>query len=72
MLCRTYQSVRYRYESLYRYRRYRYSYRTEPTEVSRTGIDIVPNLLKCLVPLAELTEVSVPVIPVVYTGGMPR
>ena len=37
MSYRTYRSVRYRYESLDRYRRYRYSYRTELTEVSSTG-----------------------------------
>ena len=47
---RAYQSVRYRYESLYRYRRYRYSYRTELADMSGTGID-VPNFLKCLVPV---------------------
>ena len=46
MLYSTYGSVRYRYESLYRYRRYRYPYRTEVTEVSGTGID-VQNLPKC-------------------------
>ena len=34
MLYRNYQSVLYRYESLYWYRRYRYQYRTEFTEVS--------------------------------------
>ena len=47
MLYRTYQSVRYRYESRYRYRRYRYSNRTELAEVSGTGNDLVLNLLKC-------------------------
>ena len=51
MLYRTYRSVRYRYESLYRYRRYRYPYRAELTEVSGTGIDVVPNLPKCPVPV---------------------
>ena len=43
MLYRNYQGVRYRYESLYRYRRYRYPCRTEVTEVSGTGIDVVPK-----------------------------
>ena len=57
MLYRNYQSVRYRYESLYRYRRYRYPYRTELTEVFGTGID-VQDLRKC----------PVPVIPAVCLG----
>ena len=35
----------------YRYSRYRYGCRTELTEVSGTGIDVVPNLPKCLVPV---------------------
>ena len=35
----------------YRYSRYRYGCRTELPQVSGTGIDIVPNLPKCLVPL---------------------
>ena len=48
---RTYRSVRYRYESLYRYRRYRYPCRAELTEVSGTGIDVVPNIPKCPVPV---------------------
>ena len=43
----TYRSVRYRCESLYRYRRYRYPHRAEVTEVSGTGIYVVPNLPKC-------------------------
>ena len=51
LMYRTYGSVRYRYESLYRYRRYRYSYRTEVTEVSSTGMHVVPNLPKCPVPV---------------------
>ena len=46
----------------YRNVRYRYWRRTEVTEVSGTGIDVVPSLPKC----------PVPVIPAVYTGGMPR
>ena len=46
LMYRNYRSVRYRYESLYRYRQYRYPCRTEVTEVSGTGID-VPNLSKC-------------------------
>ena len=50
MSYRTYRSVRYRYASLYRYRRYRYPYRTELTQVSGTGVDVVPNLPKCQVP----------------------
>ena len=62
MLCRSYRSVQYRYESRYRCHRYRYSYRTELTEVSGTAIDIVQNSPKC----------PVPVIPPVYTTGMPR
>ena len=61
MLYRTYPSVRYRYESLYRHRWYRYPYRTEPTEVSGTFIDVIPNLPTC----------PVPVTPAVYNGGMP-
>ena len=64
MLYRNYRSVRYPYESLYRvpvpvsmsYRTYRsvwYRYwcRTELTEVSGTGINVVPNLPKCPVPV---------------------
>ena len=51
MSCRTYRSVQYRYESLYRFRRYRYPCRTELTEVSGTGIDVVPNLPRCPVPV---------------------
>ena len=42
----------------YRYSRYRYGYRTELTEVAGTGVDAVPNLPKCPVP--------------VYTGGIYR
>ena len=42
MLYRNYRSVWYRYESLYWYRRYRYPW-TELTEVSGTGIDVIPN-----------------------------
>ena len=46
----------------YRYARYRYGCRTELTEVSGTGIDVVPNLPKCPVPVygccTEFTEVS--------------
>ena len=51
MLYRTCRSVWHRYESLYRHRRYRYPYRTELTEVFGTGMDIVPNLPKCAVPV---------------------
>ena len=51
---RNYRIVRYRYERLYRYRRYRYPCRTELTEVSGTGIDVVPNLLKCPVTVLML------------------
>ena len=47
MSCRTYRSIRYRYWC-----------RTELTEVSGTGIDVVPNLPKC----------PVPVIPAVCLG----
>ena len=54
MLYRTYRSVRYRYESLYRYWRYRYPYRTELTEMSGTDIDVAPNLPKCPVPVLML------------------
>ena len=53
---RNYRSVRYRYESLYRCRRYRYSCRTELTEVSDIGIDVIPNLPKCPVPVLMLYE----------------
>ena len=35
-----------------------------------TGIEVVPNLPKCLVP--NVPKCPVPVIPAVYTGGMPR
>ena len=51
MMYRTYQSVRYRYESLYRYGLYRYPCRTVLTEVSGTGVHAVPNLPKCPVPV---------------------
>ena len=51
MFYRTYRRVRYRHETLYRYRRYRYPYRTELTEVYGTGIDVVPNLPSCPVPV---------------------
>ena len=37
LMYQTYRSVRYRYESLYRYKQYRYPYRTELTEVSDTS-----------------------------------
>ena len=52
-LYRTHRSVQYRYESLYRFRRYRYPCRTELTEVSGTGIDVVPNLPRCPVPVLK-------------------
>ena len=51
MLYRTYRSVQYRYESMYRYRRYQDPRRTELAEVFSTGIDVVPNLPKCPVPV---------------------
>ena len=51
VMYRNYRSVRYRYESLYRYRRYGYPCRTDLTELSGTGIDVVPNLPKCPVPV---------------------
>ena len=35
----------------YRYSRYRYGSRTELTEVSSEGVDVVPNLPKCPVPV---------------------
>ena len=38
----------------YRYSRYRYGCRTELIEVSGTGIDVVPNLPKCPVPVLML------------------
>ena len=60
MLYRTYRSVRYRYEGLYRYRRYQYPYRTELTEVSGTGIDVVPNL--CIDVVPNLPKCPVPVL----------
>ena len=41
---------------------YRYWCRTELTEVSGTGIDVVPNLPKCPVPV--LTSLPVPAVPV--------
>ena len=65
MSYRTYRSVRYRY-----------GYRTELTEVSGTGIDVVPNLPKCPVPVwisyRTYRSGSVMVIPAVCTGGMHR
>ena len=39
------------YESLYRYWRYRYPYRTKLTEVSGTGVNFLSNLRKCPVPV---------------------
>ena len=51
MSYRTYRSVRYRYWCC-----------TELTEVSGTGIDVVPNLPKCPVPV--LKSVPVPAVPV--------
>ena len=45
MLYRRHRSARYRCESMYRYRRHRYCSRTEVTEVSGTGIDVVPVIL---------------------------
>ena len=51
MLYRNNRSVRYRYESLYRYRRCWYPYRTELAEVSGTGFDVIPNIPKCPVPV---------------------
>ena len=38
----------------YRYSRCRYGCRTEVTEVFGTGIDVVPNLPNCLVPVLEV------------------
>ena len=35
----------------YHYSRYRYGCRRELTELSGTGIDVVPKLSKCLVPV---------------------
>ena len=68
MLYRTYRSVRYRYESLYPYRRYRYPCRTELTDVSGAGID-VSNLPKWYLGHTELTEVSGCLL---YTSPSPR
>ena len=51
LMYRNYLSVRHRYESLYRYRRYRYPCRAELTEVYGTGIDVVPNLPNCPIPV---------------------
>ena len=77
LMDRTYRSVRYRYKSLYRYRRYRYPCHTKLTEVSGTGSDVVPNLPNevsgtgsDVVP--NLPKCPVPAIPPVYTGGVPR
>ena len=50
MLYRNCLSVRYRYESLHRYRWYRYPCRTEVTEMFGTGIYVVPKLPKRPVP----------------------
>ena len=58
--------------SVNRYARYRFGCRTELTEVSGTGIDAVPNLQNCPVPvfmLYQLTEVSgtsINVVPVLW------
>ena len=38
----------------YRYSRYRYGRRTELTNVPGTGVDVVPNLPKCPVPVLEV------------------
>ena len=46
-----YRSIRYRRKGLYRYRRYRYPYRTELSEVSSAGFDVIPNLPNCPVPV---------------------
>ena len=54
MFYRTYRSVQYRYDSLYRYRPYRYPHRTELTEVYGIGLDVVPNITKCPVPILIL------------------
>ena len=51
ILYRAYQSVRYRYKRLYRYRQYWYPYRSELIKVSDTGMDVVLNLPKCPVPV---------------------
>ena len=59
LMDRTYRSVRYRYKSLYRYRRYRYPCRAELTEVCGTVIDVVLNLLKWYRCRTELTYQSV-------------
>ena len=64
LMCRKYRSVRYRYESLHRYRRYRYPCRTELIEVSGTGADVVPNLPKCPVPVLMLYRLSKCPVPV--------
>ena len=61
---------RYRYELRYRrpyrYRRYRYSCRTELTEVPGTGNDVVPNLPNSPVPIfgaiPNLPKCPVPVL----------
>ena len=50
MLYRSYRSVWYRCESLYRYRRYRCPC-TELTEVSGTGMHVVPNVPKSPLPV---------------------
>ena len=42
-----------------RYSRYRYGCRTELTQVSGTGIDVVPNILKCPVPVSY-THLTLP------------
>ena len=46
----------------HRYARYRYGGRTERTEVSGTGINVVPNLPTCPVPVWK--SVPVPAVPV--------
>ena len=63
--------VRYRYESLYRYRRHRYPYRTEVTQVSGIGIDVSNLTVVSVTGIACRTELTA-VFGTGNTGGMPR
>ena len=60
----------------YRIARYGYGCRTELTEVSGIGVDVFSELTEVLgtgiVVLPNLPKCPVPVIPAVYTSGMPQ
>ena len=55
---------------IYRSVRYRYGCCNELTEVSGTGIDVVPNLPKCAVSVLAPVHISIPV-PAVHVLSIP-